>query len=372
MKLAICSTNRWKYSETFIHAHYELLKKGDLLLSDGYLPTSFSADAGKNFREVKRSFWPDAFRLPRPSSKLNVTDQKDNILKLFQKHRIDTVLAEYGPSGVEMLPVCQALNLQLIVHFHGYDAYRQDVLGTYGKSYPELFQYASKVIAVSQHMAGQLAKLGCSPEKIALLRYGIDTERFAPGTEEKKELQIVSCGRFVPKKAPHLVLRAFAAVHSKQPKAQLVMIGEGELLDATKALAKELGIPNAVSFPGALTPDEVAKVLRSSSMFLQHSMETENGDSEGTPLSVLEAMATKLAVVATRHAGIPEVITHGEHGLLVEPGDWQDMAEKILSLVEDRCLRTQLGSAARSLVIRDHQKDQTLLAFERILKEKEA
>jgi glycosyltransferase involved in cell wall biosynthesis len=124
-------------------------------------------------------------------------------------NQIEIVLAEYGPSGVEMMSICNQLNIPLVVHFHGYDAYRNDVLSTYGTYYKELFQKASAIIGVSKDMCSQLIKLGCPKPKINYLTCGIDTSIFQFLHETALENKFVFCGRFVAKKAPELVIQAF-------------------------------------------------------------------------------------------------------------------------------------------------------------------
>ena len=349
LRIAIASTNRNKYSETFIQNHITHLPNVACVLSDGYLPTSYSLNRGKTFYSI----------LPNAIDKFIVKLKGEQISpyllsKVLKKERVQVMLAEYGPSGVEMMPICKQLNIPLIVHFHGYDAYRNDVLNSYGKQYKNLFQYAKATIAVSKDMEQQLKKLDCPENKIHYLPYGIDTTLFSPKNSSTEKL-IVSCGRFVKKKSPDLILKTFQEIHNRFPESKLIMIGDGELLPECKLLANTLKIDDCVVFKGAVEQKEVIETLQQASLFLQHSVVTEENDSEGTPVSILEAMACGITVIATRHAGINDIITDGKTGFLVDEGDWKSMSVRAIELFDDESIIQQFGKNAREYVLNNHK-----------------
>ena len=369
LHIAIVSTNKDKYSETFIHNHVKLLPAQVHFLFDGYLPTQVSTNKGitsQSILELKKEkrFWP--FRKKALTERENLALAIEHYLR---EHHIDVLLCEYGPSGVEMMPIAQKCKIPLVVHFHGYDAYRKDVLSAYGKHYPELFSVAAKVIAVSNHMALQLQKLGCDKNKVRYLCYGVDTQLFQVNVNEKQNAVFVACGRFVKKKAPQLTLEAFALVLKKNPRAKLLMIGDGELLQSCKELSLTLGIQGSVEFKGVLTQAEIAAQFYRALAFIQHSITTDENDSEGTPLTILEAMSAGLPVVSTKHGGIEEVVTEGETGFLVEEGDVEAMAERMNYLIANTQIAKQMGEKASEWVHKDYNlKLYTERLFE-ILKE---
>ena len=180
-KIALLVTNRNKYSETFIQAHIRSLANV-IVYSDGYFPTSVSLDRGKSWDNLPKNQDPESI-----------------LIQSWKENDINTVFAEYGPAGVEVMHACKKANLPLVVHFHGFDAYRDDCLNHYGESYKELFQLASKIIVVSNDMKAQVLSLGCSIEKIELLPYGIDTDFFSLPDSSVKRHHFLACGRFVPK-----------------------------------------------------------------------------------------------------------------------------------------------------------------------------
>lgn len=350
LNIAIVSTNLNKYSETFIHNHIKFLKGNIHLLFDGYLPQKYSINRGVSSNPIINFNNNNWFNFRGGLAK----DQKHTLTRAIErylaKNNINVLFCEYGPSGVELMPVAIKLNIPLIVHFHGYDAYRNDILQSFGKHYPELFNHAKAIIAVSQHMKRQLIVLGCDEKKIHTLVYGIDTALFKRDETVIKDIDVLYCGRFVAKKAPDVAIRAFGLLHRKLPLTRLTMLGDGELLNSCRALAKELGLTNAIDFMGAVTQNALPAMLNRSTMLIQASVTTSDNDSEGTPLIILEAGACAVPVIATKHGGIADVIKDRETGLLVEEMDVQALSDKMYLLATDRELAHALGHEASKKV----------------------
>src|SRR5690606_25071997 len=150
------------------------------------------------------------------------------------------VLAQYGMMGTHILPVCKALDLPLIVHFHGHDSSRTSVIERYLERYQAMFSYPKAfIISVSHEMTKRLIALGCPENKIYYNTCG-PNELFVNIKPQFSEPCIVSIGRFVEKKAPHLTILAFKAVLHQFPNAKLVYAGDGYLWDSCKDLVKAL------------------------------------------------------------------------------------------------------------------------------------
>lgn len=315
--ICIVKPNENAYSETFIRAHLERL------------PANVKAVSGVWF---------------------SPNQDRSKLKQFILQNKVDAVLAEFGPAGVAVMEVCQEVEVPLIVHFHGFDAYHKGLIQQVGQYYPKLFEKASATIAVSKDMKRQLLNLGAPQEKLYYNPYGVDLSFFQAGEPAHTQPIFLAIGRFVDKKAPHLTLLAFKEVFKTYPEARLIMIGDGSLWESCKQLAHTLGIADAVEFKGSCSHSEVATAMRKARAFVQHSMQTSYGDSEGTPVAVLEAGASGLPVVATRHAGIQDVVIDGETGLLVDEGDLQGMAKCMLQLVENPKLAARLGKAAQERI----------------------
>jgi colanic acid/amylovoran biosynthesis glycosyltransferase len=264
---------------------------------------------------------------------------------LIRKKGIHCCYAEFGPVGVGALEACKATNTKLVVNFHGYDAFRHDILRDYGDKYRELFDYCEHIVGVSQSMLLQLEALGCNKAKLVYLPC-YPNSRFSELSYAPHQKQISFVGRFVEKKGPWLTLIAFERVLKRHPDAKLVMAGDGPLLSVCKSLSKALKISN-VEFTGSLNHEQVVSLYKQTMVYVQHSIVAESGDREGTPVVVMEAMSAGIPVVCTRHEGINDIVEEGINGLLVDEQDVIGMANMICNLLDSADLRTEISNAAK-------------------------
>lgn len=287
---------------------------------------------------------------------------------LCQIYRPDVLIAEFGFHAIRMMEAAAWADIPLVVQFHGSDAFAHKRLtAELRERYRRLFKVAASVIVKSQPMRDQLLSLGASPDRLVVSPCGADPGLFYGAIPGDAPPLFVAVGRFVPKKAPHLTIRAFADACSRvspslSRELRLVMVGDGPLLSESRRLVAELNLENQISFLGLCNPQEVAELMRSCRAFVQHSMMAPDGDSEGSPVSVAEAQLSGLPVVSTRHAGIPEVVVEGKSGFLVNEGDVSGMADFIVRLAEDPGLAASLGrfasaNALSSFTVQHHIDD---------------
>lgn len=262
----------------------------------------------------------------------------------------DIILAQFGTSGVNIFEVCHERNIPLVVYFRGYDASVKEVIDSHKEAYMKMFGICAATISVARSIRNQIIALGANPDTAFVNPSGADISFLAMDNTFRKEKQILSVGRFVDKKAPHLLLLSFAEVLKEHPDAKLLMIGAGPLLSSCKDLAEALGISEAVTFTGAQQHDFILKAMAQASLFVQHSLIAQNGDSEGTPVAVMEASAAGLPVIATKHAGIVDVVIHGKTGYLVDEKDVKGMAEHITDLLYNPTLMLQMGNHGRERI----------------------
>lgn len=359
-RICIVSPNREAWSETFIANHIAHLAGVELVLTDGHLP--------RRDREGNPLLAPTLVK--RVLQRVRKADPQEmlraGIVRLLKEHRIDVVLAEYGPTGEALLGVCQRAGIPLVVHFHGVDAFHVRLLKD-NANYARILSGAKAIVVVSREMEQQLLALGCPREKLHRTCYGIEVDRFTPADVAASPKHFLAVGRFVDKKAPHLTLQAFLQAWKRDPAIRLTMAGGGPLLESTRQLALAEGIGQVVDFPGVITSDQVAERMRQVRAFVQHSVVTTDNDHEGTPLSILEAMASGLPVIATRHAGIPDVIDHGVEGLLSAERDIEAMAAHISTLAADPVLAGRLGAAGRARMLAAHRLEDRIAALHAVI-----
>lgn len=344
MTVAVLVSSLKEGSETFIKQHIQLLGKETKVFHGGLTPFLDAADENKLDATLGEKL---AFRI------LNFLRKESNIRtyllkKLIRKEHIHCCYAEFGPVGVGALEACKATGTKLVVNFHGYDAFRFDILHDYSVQYRELFDYCDHVVGVSQSMLLQLEALGCNKSKLTYLPC-YPNHRFAGLSYAPSKKQISFVGRFVEKKGPWLTLLAFERVLKRHPDANLVMAGDGPLLSVCKSLSKALNTSN-VEFAGPLNHEQVESLYQQTMIYVQHSIIAASGDREGTPVSVMEAMSAGIPVVCTRHQGINDVVEEGINGLLVDEQDVESMAQKICTLLDSVDLRLKLSNAGKKSI----------------------
>lgn len=338
--LAILSPSQNAYSETFIQAHKKFIYTNTKYYYGGIIPQYL-----EGYGNINPIIKKGINKLASHYKKDILLAEKRALISSLKKEKIDVVLAEYGNLAAEVVPVCKALKLPLIAHFHGFDATVFQVLKKYN-NYKHLFEYATYIIAVSEAMEKQLLSIGCPREKLVKNTYGPNDD-FKKITPSYLREEFIAVGRFTDKKAPYYNILAFKEVVKKHPNAKLIIAGDGTLKNTCMNLIKVLGLEKNIELPGVITPEQFQEYLTSARAFIQHSVTAVNGDMEGTPLAILESSCAGLPVISTKHAGIPDVIINNKTGLLVDEHDIYGMANHMIELLDYPEKAKILGSAGK-------------------------
>jgi glycosyltransferase involved in cell wall biosynthesis len=372
--ICIINFERDKVSETFIRAQLEGLKGNRVVLNNYHPDYTYNGRLVRYFyakhpvlRKLK-TLLPQ-FLYWRMVTRHEHSDPatRDFLTGFFKHHDVDVILAHFGWNGANICQDARALKLPLIVHFHGLDAHNEQTLARYQEKYRQMFDYAYRIISVSHFMTQALIRLGADRDKIVYNPYG-PREYFYENQPDYRDT-ILAVGRFTDIKAPYLTIMAFKLVLEEFPEANLVMVGDGELLEACLSLAKTWGIQSKVSFPGALRHEQSRPLFAQACCFVQHSVTTSSGDVEGTPVAILEAGAAGLPVVSTRHAGIVDEVVHGKTGYLVEERDVVGMKNYLCRLLKDKALCRTLGENAREHVRTNFNLDRHIACLQKVLDE---
>jgi glycosyltransferase involved in cell wall biosynthesis len=290
------------------------------------------------------------------------------LVKRFRVLDISLVHAHFGTVAIDIWPSVKAAGLPMLVTLHGYDINirREWWEAGYGglrmRAYPDLLLRMARdpnvsFIAVSHAIKMRAIDWGIPEEKIGVAYIGVDTRRFCPGglPLNQRRNRILFVGRMVEKKAPLLMIQAFAEVRSQVPDAELVMIGAGPLLNDAKRLAAELSVP--VKFLGACSSDEVLRQIHEARIFCLLSKTAANGDAEGLPISLLEAQACGVPVVTSMSGGSLEGIKEGETGLSLNPYSLQVAVKTISFLLKNDNATDRMGCAATVFIQREFAID---------------
>ena len=357
-------------TETFIRAHMERIRGKIFHLYSYGLDYSFN---GRPLRELyvrPRPFWykflhllPYYFVFRFYKKKTEQESDLHLARRFLKENDIQLVFAEFGTAGAVVTPVCASLNIPLMVYFLGFESTRLDIVDEFRERYVDLFRYAFCVFVVAHQMKQDVIKLGCPEHKII----------YNPCVPHPDYLNIIpnyfsntllAIGRQTFKKAPYLTILAFSRVVKVYPELRLVMIGEGEVQQVNERVVHALKLEDQVEFRPFQTREQILEQLGQTLMFVQHSLMAENGDSEGTPVAILDAMACGLPVVSTRHYGIRDIVVEGETGLLCDEGDVDTMTAHMLKLAGDRELARKLGENGRQRVQKEYTMERHIEIIE--------
>lgn len=255
----------------------------------------------------------------------NINEIKD-LGAFFKNQNVAAIHAHQGKHSLDILPTAIKYDIPLIVHFRGRDSSTQTE-ERYLKNkeqYKSLMNHGAGYFAVCHFLAEELKKLGFPKDKIHVLYGGLDLDLY-PYVEhslpKEGEIKILSVARLVEKKGFHTLLKAFRLIHHNYPRTTLHIIGTGKDEEKIKNLIDEHQLNERVFLRGAMDSYQISKELRNSHLFCLASETGQDGDVEGIPNSLKEAMASGLPVISTFHGGIPELIEHKKTGYLAPEKD---------------------------------------------------
>jgi len=248
--------------------------------------------------------------------------------KISKQHSVKLIHAHFGPAGIELLPLSKKLNVPLIVSIYGYDA------ASYlnNKHYVNSLKLLSKeayILCNSEKMKNRLLSIGIPDEKITTLYLGANVDKFRyvkrqpiyEKMSKNNDIYFLQVANFVEKKGHEYTVKAFSKLVADYPNLYLTFAGNGPLKDKILHLVKKLNLNKNIQIIDAVNTEEMKELMINADIFLHHSITAANGDMEGIPTVLMEAMATGLPVISTDHSGIPELITHNVDGFLVKEKD---------------------------------------------------
>jgi colanic acid/amylovoran biosynthesis glycosyltransferase len=270
----------------------------------------------------------------------------DALRQILTKSDAQLLHIYFGHIAVHLLPLIRTWSKPSIVSFHGADVLVDMNKPAYHRATEEMLGAVEHVLVRSESLRRAVVDLGCNENKIDIVRTGIPLHEF-PLRErtfpENGEWRLLQACRLIEKKGLSTTLRAFAEFNAVHPRSTITIAGEGPLLEDLQALSRALKIDNRVSFPGFVSQEKLREMFYASHIFLHPSETARDGNQEGVPNSMLEAMASGLPVLATNHGGIPEAIENGISGVLVAERDHAALARALLDTVQDRHLMAKLG-----------------------------
>lgn len=300
-------------------------------------------------------------------------------LTVTRRFPCDLVHAHWAlPNGPVAALVAARRRLPLVVSLHGSDVYMPERHRWLRGLFAWTLRRATAITACSGDLARRGIALGASVERVHVIPYGADQEAFRPAdAAERQRLRaelglaegegfLLAVGRLVSKKGFDVLVRALPDVLQRAGPARLIIAGKGDLHEPLSALARELGVQEQVSMPGAIERNRIPGLFRSCDVLVVPSVHDERGNVDGLPNVLLEGMASGAAIVASDVAGIPQVIRPEETGLLVPEKDPASLAAAIVRLLREPEIRRRLGRQARHRVEDDLNWPAVAQEFEQV------
>lgn len=294
------------------------------------------------------------------------------LLPLLSTATADVLVCHFGDIGIRALNV-RRLRRQprrAVVLFHGADMTRF-VQANGPNVYDELFRQADLFLPISERWKERLLELGCPPGRLRVHRMGVDCAQFtflARAVPSQGPIRLLSIARLVEKKGIEYAIRAIATIpRPLRERIEYRISGDGPLTDSLAALAASLGVDRQVLMLGWQDQAQVVESMEQAHLMLVPSVTAHDGDQEGIPVVAMEAMASGLPVVATRHSGIPELIEDRVNGRLVAERDDAALALAVVELLEDPQAYADYATAARATVVSRFNQEVLNAEFERLL-----
>jgi colanic acid/amylovoran biosynthesis glycosyltransferase len=267
-------------------------------------------------------------------------------------------VSHFGPDGCLAAPVARRLGIPHVVFFYGYDVNvtAGSTWSAWSWLYPRLFASADSICTTSEYLGARVKRLGAPADKVKIIHVGIDTTSF-PWSDpaerfDGRVIRLLHVGRLTEKKSPLQLLRAVDEAARLCPaiRFELTIAGDGELAEASRQLAADLGLSAQVTFAGRVDRDQVRSLLATHHLYTQYCETTASGETEGLGVSFIEASAAGLPIATTRHNGLPEVVLDQVSGLLSTEGDVTAMARHIAALASAPERWRSMGRAGRDHV----------------------
>lgn len=352
-KVLIFNDNFLKYSETFIYNQLLGVKEQFKVVVLTNKRLSEEMFTNEKVHVIPFDLIQKVQRITNPFKFQTSFEAK--IQKVVGVEKPDLIHVHFGHNSLKMIPIAQKLDIPMLVTFWGSDASKRLRDKRYVRRLKEFYHYPN-IVCCSMELRNNLKKIGLNVKNTKVHYAGVSVDKFsynnrkppAQKLNDGEKLVFLQVARFVEKKGHEHTMQALHDFLKKQPDPTLFefrLIGDGPLLKITRNRVKKHGLSDVVKFLGLKSSEEVQQEMAASDFLLQHSIVANDGDMEGLPIVIMEAMATGLPVISTYHSGIPELIKDGENGFLVEEKDVASYTKKLEGLISIQ--DTRLNENAR-------------------------
>ncbi len=292
--------------------------------------------------------------IQNPINKLRYGIVASQFREVAQKFHINLFHAHFASrAAIIAMYLSKALGVPFTFTAHANDLYG----GTNTALWPakkqllrKLSEEAAGIVTISNYNRDFLVGIGVDQAKISLIRCGVDPNEFRRTTPYRASKQILCVARLVEKKGIRYLIEAMSYLREAHFDVRLTIVGTGPEEKTLKKLADDLKVKDRIQFLGNIPDDDLLNLYEKSSIFVLPCVIANDGDIDGIPVSLMEAMSMELPVISTVVSGIPELIRDGENGLMLKPKDSQALASSIAKLLEEPETCKRLGKEGRKTI----------------------
>lgn len=283
---------------------------------------------------------------------LNLEIPKKNSLKiayfatLIRREKPSCIHTHFATMGSFVKELSNLSNIPYTITTHAYDIYVNSNI----KNLKNVMENAELVVTISDYNKNYLKNTISIKNKIEVIRCGIDSKKFKPtdkSIHNKNKINILTVSRLVEKKGIKYLIESIPTVINEYPNCKFTIVGSGPLKNSLEQLSNVLNIDKYIDFKGDVSDSELQRDYNDADMFVIPCIVAKNGDRDGIPVSLMEAMAMEIPVISTNVSGIPELIEDGVSGILAPPEDNYAISKAIISLCDNEDLRTKMGINGR-------------------------
>lgn len=281
---------------------------------------------------------------------------------IMKKNDVELIHAHFATMGNVVKKLSKILDLPYTLTAHAYDIY----LSPDSDELRYVMKNAESIVTISQYNKNYLqSKIGIN-NRIDVIRCGIDLDRFNPQIKfnNNDRIKMLTVGRLVEKKGIEYLIKAIPIVIKETKTCDLTIVGSGPLNVSLHKLVHDLKIEEYVQFKEDVPDPELIHYYTQSDMFILPCIIAENGDRDGIPVVIMEAMAMELPVISTRVSGIPELVEDGISGILVPTKDENVIADAIIKLYKNSQLSLEMGKKGRKII---EEKYNIILESEKLI-----
>lgn len=275
----------------------------------------------------------------------------------------DVIISHFGTTAVlaQQLRSLGFIKGKLAAVFHGNDISQKRILRIFNNDYQELYQCADYIFPVSQLWADKIKSVSGRDDNIHVIRMGICVDKFIFKTKGNlgSPVRMLTIARLTEKKGVAVAIKACAILKEKNINFSYLIIGDGYLRKDLELLVTSMNLQNNIEFLGSQTQEAVSLYLNNADLFLLPSVTAADGDMEGIPVAIMEAMAMGIPVISTLHSGIPELIESGVSGFLVKEYDHIGIAKVILDLINDSSMLADICNSAKKTIDNNFDRDKS-------------